>query len=194
MDKIKGKQLKESFTLIEMIVSIAVFSILAVSAGGTFISMSESWNRQKNKVYLIQGVRWAMDSISREVRESAESGLGRLKVSGGGDRLKFGKDRDGDGDFDNSDRPFIYYWIGNGGVWGDSDKLYRGEGNNRPQANANRQEAVNFLVDPNPSGNYIFDLSSGVLTIELTVRPDPDNPPDGGNQDYTLRSKMRPRN
>lgn len=183
---------KKNFTLIEVMIAVAVFAIIMTTAGGFFLTVHRSWQRQRSVLDLVQNTRWAMELFSNEVRAStvtATPGLYRVNIQAGGTRIKFGLDTDGDGSGDTQ----VFYWQGNGASFGDTDKIYRGIGNNINAANSNRQEVANFIVT-NPSGNDIFSESGGLITVELTVRPDPSTVAGSANQDFTVVSRVRVRN
>lgn len=181
------------FTLLEVLVAIAVFSLIVTAAAGTFAAIQAAWRKQRNIMDLAQNARWAMEFMANEIRLSSASaapGWAQVQIQAGGRRIQFGRDADGDGDVDGSDiqvqfeRPAGANTIlrrrqrtGGGGPWGAW------------------QELANYIVFPNPSGNFIFiNAGSGLYTIELTVRPRPTAAVGRENRDYTLRTQARVRN
>ncbi|MDO8575324.1 MAG: prepilin-type N-terminal cleavage/methylation domain-containing protein [bacterium] len=61
-----GKE--NGFSLVEMIVSLAVFAIAAVVAGGAFISVLGSNKKAQSAKNAINNMNYALESMSREIR------------------------------------------------------------------------------------------------------------------------------
>ncbi len=184
---------RRGFTLLEVLVAIAVFGLIAAGTAGAFASMQQAWRKQRNTMDLAQNSRWAMEFTVNELRHAtaaAAPAWARAQIQAGGRRIQFGRDADGDNDVDGSDiqiqieRPAGPNTIfrrrqrtGGAGAWGAW------------------QELANFIVFPNPSGNNIFiDSGGGLYTIELTVRPQPAQAAGRENRNYTLRTRVRVRN
>jgi prepilin-type N-terminal cleavage/methylation domain-containing protein len=164
---------KKGFTLVEVMVAVTVFSLVVVAAGGSFFSVRQSWQRQRDTIDLIQNARWAMELMSNEIRQARAT---TVSVGLGGNRLRFRIDPDADGnppfrqiEYRRQGTVLYRRWGQIPGVW----QPYR--------------ELANLIIN-NPSGNQIFnwDAITQVLTIELTV--------ERNNRRYTLRTQVRPRN
>lgn len=176
-----GTKRNKAFTLVEMLVALAVFCLVIAGAGGAFTSILKTWTRQKNSFSLIENTRWAMEFMTNELRHADQS---HLSVEADGARLRFRMDPE---DANNSNIIQVEYnvsgsvlqrrwrWVSGGGGWG----AY--------------QELANLVVD-NPSGNDLFSRAGGLVTIELTVRPLPAEPEGNANKNYTVRTKVRVRN
>ncbi len=174
---------KKGFTLLEVLVAVTVFGLVAAAAGGTFASMQQAWRKQRNSIALMQNSRWAMEFITNELRQG-----GTVTISGGGQRLRFRP-------YPGPPTSFVWFWRGNGGGLGTATIIYRGTGPSIAAANFNRRELANFIVFPNPSGNNIFtDAGGGLYSIELTLRPQPTQPVGRENRNYVLSTQARPRN
>lgn len=174
---------KKGFSLLEVLVAVTVFGLVAAAAGGTFAPMQQAWRKQRNSISLVQNGRWAMEFITNELRQG-----GAVTISGGGQRLQFRP-------YPGPPAAFVWCWRGNGGGLGAATIIYRGTGANIAAANGNRQELANFIVFPNPSGNDIFtDAGGGLYALELTVRPNPAQPLGRENRNYVLITQARPRN
>lgn len=171
----------KAFSLLEIMVAIAIFTLVIVGAGGTFLPIQQAWQRQRQTIDLIQNVRWAMEFMVNEIR----GGGNFTVVSGDSVQLELPP-----GGAPNR----VWYWRGDDGTYGSRNTLFRGTGAGLGNANNNRQELANLIVD-NPSGNNIFiDAGGNLYTIELTVRPKPTEPESSGNRSYTSRTQARPRN
>ncbi|OGX26658.1 MAG: hypothetical protein A3J51_00445 [Omnitrophica WOR_2 bacterium RIFCSPHIGHO2_02_FULL_45_21] len=163
---------RNGFTLIEVMVAITVFSLVIIAAGSVFISISQSWQRQRSAIELLQNIRWTMELMTNEIRQG-----GNFTVVSG-DRVQFEFSPGGP-------TRRVWYWRGDGGTYGQTQIIYRGAGAGLGAANGNRQELANFIVD-NSSGNPIFALAGGRVTIELTASKE--------SKSYSLRTQVRPRN
>lgn len=186
---------KPGFSLIEVLLGITVFSLVVIAAGGSFISVQDSWKKQRAAIERIQNVRWALEFMAGEISQGGNAddrGLGIVP-----ELLRFEIDTDGD----NSSDARVWYWRGNtqgANDFGRPDTLYRGVDASllaglRPSliaANANRQELANFIVDnPNetPRNPYpIFEINGGLIRIWVTSQTE--------GRSYTLRTQVRPRN
>jgi len=157
-------------------VALAVFSLVILSASSTFTTIFNSWQRQRDYLDLIKDASWALQFITNEVHLARRTGLRRLRVYSGGRRISFWIDSDGNGSSDTR----VWYWkTASGSV------LYRGEGFSFFIARISPDEIVTNLTN-NPSGNPIFSLSSGVLSIELTLAK--------GTKSFTAYSRAKVRN
>ncbi len=199
----KTKRLRTGFTLLEILLAVTIFSLVAAGIGGVFISVRKSWLIQKGTVDVVQNGRWAMEFMCNEIRQA-----GSINTNPGGlpqgqvIRLR---------PYPGPPNDFVWYWRGDsasdGTPNGYSSYLYRGVGNNISQAYAVRYQLANIVV-PNPDlvnnttgfaspdgiADPIFIESAGLLTIELTLRPRPTQAAGSGNMNYTISSGVRPRN
>jgi len=65
----KGK----AFTLIEILVSLAVFGLVMAASGGALCKIYNDWCRQRNDMLYIENARWALEFMSRELRRTKNS-------------------------------------------------------------------------------------------------------------------------
>jgi len=169
---------QNAFTLIEIIVSITVLTIIVTGAGAMLSSIQRSWQMQRDAMDIMRDGRWALEMICNEVKYSTISGIpGWARVNINSGRLNFGIDSDGDYVADTQ----VWFWQGDGGIRGDIDKIYRGEGN-WASANGSRQELAGYVA-ANPSGNALFTLTGSIVTIEITTQ--------SNDRQLTLRSQVR---
>lgn len=201
---------KSGFTLLEVMVAIAVFALVVASTGGVFVSVQRSWRKQRAALNLIQNSRWAMEFMSNQVRHTTVTGSpgwARAQITGGGDRLSIGLDTNADETADTR----VWFWRGNtvsdATGLGDRTYIYRGVGANIGAAYGTRQQLANFIVDnqdlvDNTTGlppadglvDPVFILNNGLITIELTLRPNPTVAVGTENRNYALITQTRPRN
>ncbi|MCX5708736.1 MAG: type II secretion system protein [Candidatus Omnitrophica bacterium] len=190
---------KNGFTLIEIIVSLAVFAVVMAVMGSEFFNISKDWQRQRDYNLVLDNARWAMEFMSNEIRKGHADN--NVTIVGEGtlsdhELLTFSVDPT-----KGPKNKKIYYWRGKSG-YGEPYILYRGEvkwNKNLGDAVNVRQELSRFVVD----GTDIFNVSAGcaaspttncTVEVNLTVRPKPDQPVFPGNQNYTFRTLVRPRN
>lgn len=184
------------FTLFEVLVVLGIFSLVIIGASRAFVSVQGAWIRQRNTFDLIGNSRLALDRITSQLRYAPLFNLRRNNR-----QLYFGMDTDGDNDYDTN----VWYWRGDvpgGGITSPAFQtrryyLYRGTG--RPNWNNVRdgQEVSHFVAytDEGGSSYDIFrDEGSGLLTITLVLRPNPQNQDASGNRSFTIQTKVRARN
>lgn len=194
---------RKGFTLLEILVAVTIFSLVAAGVGGVFISVRKAWLSQKGTVDVVQNSRWAMEFMCNEIRQA-----GSINTNPGGlpqgqvIRLR---------PHPGPPTDFVWYWRGDSVSEttpnGYSSCLYRGVGNNINQAYAVRYQLANIIVPnpdlvnnitgfPSPDGiaDPIFIENAGLVTIELTLRPRPTQAVGSGNMNYTISSGVRPRN
>jgi prepilin-type N-terminal cleavage/methylation domain-containing protein len=195
---------RHGFTLIEIMVSLAVFGIVMATMGSAFYKTFKDWQRQRDYGSVLENARWAMEFMSNEIRMGRnnttsnnsfnDSGEGLLND---GELLNFRVDPNATG----NPTMRIYYFRGHSSFGGDPYVLYRSlvtSGQDLTTADdvTVRKELCRFVVN----GTEIFNVSSGCTTgncsvaINLTVRPKPDQPEGPGNRNYSYRTLVRPRN
>lgn len=181
---------RKGFTLLEVLVAIAVFALIITAAAGTFASMQTAWRKQRNTIDLVQNARWALEFMTNEIRGA---GVTTININGPGTQLTFQIDPNADGN--PPFRTIRYRRIGN--------TLRRRQLS--PPVTPEQELLANFIVVdainnltglPPPDGiaDQIFNNAAGLLTLRLTVRPRPGMPVGPGNRDYTLRTRVRVRN
>jgi len=192
------------FSLIEIMLSVIILGIVFSVAAGSFYKAVKDWQRQRNSLRCLENARWAMEYLSNEIRQGNGASTGVTNAGGVKAKCRTQIYSVIDPGAQNGR---IWYWRGEqqgGNNYGDPSIIYRGMDINpvlasQPQsfqeANGNRKELCNYVVD-NPNGDEIFtDMGGGVYRIEISVRPDPARPNTiEGNKDFTLRTYVHPRN
>lgn len=172
MKKFKG------FTLVEILVSLAVFGLVMAAAGGVLFGIYRNWDSQRQYMKCIDSGRWAMEFISRYIRHGGDA-----STVGGGQDEKMRIDTP-IGDIvlranhkPSSDRT-LRFGIGTSGVgWGVAPDEILGEAN----------------IIPNASGNEFFDVSGKLVTLEFSMGEILAKPPFEKVYFY-CRTKVRMRN
>lgn len=96
------------FTLVEMMVAIAVFSVVMVTAMSALLNVIDANNKAKSIKTAVNNIHFALDSISREMRVGTEYSCSTDggnsffgDCSTGGTAIRFKSKKDG--------QPYIYY-------------------------------------------------------------------------------------
>ncbi len=186
---------RAGFSLLETAIATAVLTLVMVALAQMFLSINLSRQKQGRALDVLRNAKLAMEYMVNEIR-TARFSLGMDTTRGGiTDSLYF--------QITNLER--IWYWRGNGGLYGSADVIYRGVDSLPINANlvlslreanlsATKSELANLAVTPNPSANNIFADNGNLINIELTFRPLPASPASGANRNYTLRTQVRTRN
>lgn len=120
--------LPSGFTLIEMLVSLSLFTIVATIATGTLLSLIGSNSRIVDEQVVISGLSFALDSMTREIRTGSEYYCNRADIidgvnydendvrnCGAGETgLSFREG--GESISDGSDNKRIAYYLANGAI------------------------------------------------------------------------------
>lgn len=94
---------KKSFTLVEIVVVIAIFGAMFAAGGMSMTTLMRSWKKQKDAVAVVRDIRWAIDTIAEDVRE------GENLTTDGSSWICFDKDVNSDGFGDS-----VIYFFPNG--------------------------------------------------------------------------------
>ena len=77
---------KRGFTLVEMVVSLGIFSLVMVVAMGAFLKITDVNKRAQNVKNAVNNVNFTLEAMSRELRTGSEytlSGTGQVTFIGG---------------------------------------------------------------------------------------------------------------
>ncbi|MCX7927073.1 MAG: prepilin-type N-terminal cleavage/methylation domain-containing protein [Candidatus Omnitrophica bacterium] len=183
---------KKGFTLIEITISLTVFTIIALAISVAFYKAYSDWRRQRNISRCLQDAQWAMTLMSNEIRASNASLMNDSNFTN--PPALYLRLPSGGGNANNR----VWYWRGNNSdAFGQATMLYRAERNNdqfaQAASSANRQELASCVVD----FNYTVrdrGLSNSSVALNLTIRPKPLEPERPGNSNITLHTVVRPKN
>jgi len=183
---------KNFFSVLEITVVVALFTVIIISAIGIFTVTHNSWRIQKAEFELIQNARWALHFMVQELRQSHISSL--QKVEAGSFSMCDGAIASAcNGLFAYSpDSSRRLFYVREGTV------LYRGEGDTWTEAIQNRQKVSGYLYydsqhldDPE---NGVFAKSpDNLYTIFIRLR-DVSTVKNGKPVEYLLQEQFSPRN
>ncbi|MBU2044394.1 MAG: hypothetical protein KJ977_05295 [Candidatus Omnitrophica bacterium] len=197
----KFKKYKLSVTLVEAVVVVAIFAVIAAATGSILFTASRSGSRLADKAKVFQDATWAMDYMVNEARWGADFYLAPVPFENY-DLITFQSDTNHNRTDPND--PCVWYWRGFTTTaipavnYGNSSILYRGldaacntdNTTSLQAANASRQELVGFIVDNpvNATGNPVRVFGWNNTTSEFSVVLTTQNPSIHDNQ--TLKAKV----
>ncbi len=193
---------KKGVTLIEILSSLAIFSVIVVSAGIVLYNVYRDWHKQRMYAGCISGAYWAAERMATELRQ-AQAALVFQTTSPSVWRVRFRTPAS-----ESTSRERIWYWRGDNASVDDEDDTFGYEGafyraqtdddsfdaSGSSKAHYQRQTLAGQIV-ANPSGNNIVtESASPLVVIELTLRPYPDKAEGPNNRNYTVKTTVRRRN
>lgn len=66
--RVSSLRSKNGFTLIEIMVSVAIFTIIITSGIGALVTMTQTYSKAQKNKQVHQGLNYALETITREVR------------------------------------------------------------------------------------------------------------------------------
>ena len=193
---------ENGFTLIEMIISMAIGMIIIIALSSTFLLQRDAYDDQEQIAEMVQTARAAMDMMTREIRMAGYDPAGTMQRSDptgakfvgipyDANKLQIYADLNGDEDTDDS-HEYIKYTM-------DSDypfEIRRDTGGGRQEFALNIQTFTFSYLDS--SGNATT-TTSDIRQIEITItartaEPDGNYTLNSGYRTYTLTSYITPRN
>ncbi|MBU3981377.1 MAG: prepilin-type N-terminal cleavage/methylation domain-containing protein [Proteobacteria bacterium] len=193
---------ENGFTLIEMLISMAIGMIIIIALSSTFLLQRDAYDDQEQIAEMVQTARAAMDMMTREIRMAGYDPAGTMQRSDptgakfvgipyDANKLQIYADLNGDEDTDDS-HEYIKYTM-------DSDypfEIRRDTGGGRQEFALNIQTFTFSYLDS--SGNATT-TTSDIRQIEITItartaEPDGNYTLNSGYRTYTLTSYITPRN
>ena len=196
--EIKRKK-SAGFTLVELLVSLAVSLLVLTSVSSAFISQRKTYDAQEQMTELIQGTRAVMEIITREVKLAGFNPTRSTTLVGipySTTQLEIRADLNGDGETDGSFSPDDT----------NEEIIYTHDGTNL-EIDRDTGSGVQTLAENITA--FTFDYLDGdgnatttagdvrMIAIAITARtakPDPDYGQNSGYRTYTLASSVSPPN
>ena len=195
---------ERGFTLVELLIGMAVGLIVLGAIASTFIIQSRSLDVQEQVAEMVQTARAAMDMMSREIRMAGYNPTGATfdGITYHATQLQILADFRGNNDGDppdglpNDPNEDITYTYDN-----PNDRIDRKTGAGQPQPFAENIQAFNFVY---LKADGVTEVSSSadndeIRQIRLTItartgKPDPNYGVNWGYRTYTLTSVITPPN
>lgn len=152
------------FTLVELLVVVAISGVVGAAIIGFFIAQQRSHTAQEQVTFMQQNIRAGLGIMTKELRMAAydPARAGGFDFSALGlNQLTFQMDLNGDGDAADSGEQIKYYLGGSNG-----DTLLRlSQGNPVPQplADAIAAIAFAFAYDSDDDGDLEIDAGSNII-------------------------------
>ncbi len=176
----KARMNEKGFTLIEMLVAIAISGIVMAGIYSAYYSQQKSSVKQQQLVQMQQSIRAGMWFMEKEIRKAGYDPLhsaGAAITTAEPDQLKFtflavedGEDNDGDGETDESkELKKITFSLYDSGSDGDDDLGIKvGSGSNRPLAL--NIDALDFVYLDEDGTRLDDDGAGGVVASIPDIR------------------------
>jgi type IV pilus assembly protein PilW len=188
---------KPGFTLIELIIAMAVGLIVLGAVYGVFTIQNKSFKTQEQIVEMQQNTRVAMDMMTREIRMAGydpthnprQAGI----VSATANSINFTADLDENGVTTDANENITYALYTSDGI----QKLGRTTGSGSAQPVADYIQSLNFTYYDSSGAvtTTIADIRKVQISITaITSKPDPDYAANGGYRTYTLTTQVILRN
>ncbi len=183
------------FSLVELLIAIAISGIILAAVSSVFIMQNKSYSVQEQVAEMQQNARAAMDIMTREIRMAgcdpkgtANAGL----VTATSSSINFTQDLNGDGDTADANENITCSLYTVDGI----QKLGRNTGGS-PQPVAENIQALTFAYfdGSGTSTATLADIRQVQLTITArTAKPDPEYTANSGYRTRTLTTLITPRN
>ena len=201
----KGTKNSAGFTLVELLIALALGLVVLTSVSNAFISQRKTYDAQEQMTEMIQGTRAVMEIITREVKLAGfdpQKGIsGHTNVAGipySATQLELRADLDGDGTASASDSNELIIYTHDG----TNLELDRNAGQAWSGARllAENIQAFTFTYWKSDGTEVLAtadeaDIRQIKITITArTAKPDPGYGLNSGYRTYTLTSTLTPPN
>ena len=201
----KGTKNSAGFTLVELLIALALGLVVLTSVSNAFISQRKTYDAQEQMTEMIQGTRAVMEIITREVKLAGfdpQKGIsGHTNVAGipySATQLELRADLDGDGAASASDSNELIIYTHDG----TNLELDRNAGQAWSGARllAENIQAFTFTYWKSDGTEVLAtadeaDIRQIKITITArTAKPDPGYGLNSGYRTYTLTSTLTPPN
>ena len=183
---------ESGFTLVELLIAMAISGIVLGAAVNTFIAQRWSYALQEQVTEMTQGTRAAMELVTREVRMA---GYNPARTSFDGitydpTHVHIRADLNGDGDTADANETIVYAYH-----TATQQMLRDGDGSSQPIADHIQAFTFDYVDGAGTSTTTTANIRQIRLTITArTAKPDPRYAANGGYRTYRLTSLVTPKN
>lgn len=191
------------FTLVELLISLALSLIVLTSVSNAFISQRKTYDAQEQMTELIQGTRGVMEIITREIKlagfdptgNAFDDSAGPYAIPYSTTQLEVRADLDGDGTASSSDTNELIIYTHDGS----NMELERNAGQAFSYARLLAENIQTFTFDYLDKDGNATTTAADIRMIEITItgrtaKPDSNYGQNSGYRTYTLTSKVSPPN
>ena len=167
---------KKGLTLVELLMVVALMSVLVVVTSFVFVAVFKSWGFEVTKAQVKQEAGWGIEKMDRELKELL------LISSAEQNSIVFWPDVNENG-IQDGDESITYSWSGTPG-----DNLIRSDGTITSVLSNDVQSFQLNYYDGN-GNSLVFPVTPvnvRLITINLTTKKE--------DETITIRSNVRPRN
>jgi type IV pilus assembly protein PilW len=184
---------KESgFTLVELLIAMAITGIVLGAAINTFIAQRRSYTLQEQVTAMTQGTRAAMEMVTREVRMAGYNPAGTNfdGITYDPTHVHIRADLNGDGETADTDETIIYAYN-----TATQQLMRETNGSNQPIADHIQAFTFDYVDGAGTSTTITANIRQIRITITArTATPDPRYSANGGYRTYRLSSLVTPKN
>jgi type IV pilus assembly protein PilW len=197
----KGRWSQTGFTLVELLIALAIGSVLLASMVGFYLSQKRAYDLREQVAEMQQNVRSGLALLTREIRMAGYNPTGAAGVgiaAAGPQAVRLTMDLNSDGDTEDANED-VTYSLYDSGSDGDLDLGRKsGGGQNVPVAeNIERLQFVYTLTDGSATTTpaNLSQIRRVHITLTAhTARPDPAYAANHGYRLSMLTSHITPRN
>ena len=183
---------ESGFTLVELLIAMAISGIVLGAAVNTFIAQRWSYALQEQVTEMTQGTRAAMELVTREVRMA---GYNPARTSFDGitydpTHVHIRADLNGDGDTADADETIVYAYN-----TATQQIMREVDGSSQPMVDHIQAFTFDYVDGAGTSTTTTANIRQIRLTITArTAKPDPRYAANGGYRTYRLTSLVTPKN
>ncbi len=178
-----------TFTLIEVTVVLAVFSLVIIAASRSFMSVQDAWRKQQHTASLLDNGRWFLARLGSDICHSRKSTV----TVDNNRRIGLHIDIGGTYSYEPGDDT-IWYWRGDE-TPGEDHVVYCDLRENAADRVASHEAARQVAYTDEEDNAYeMFSQNSGLVKVRVVLRQFPDQSDDARNRGYELVTKFRARN
>ena len=184
------KKKEQGFTLVELLISMAMGLIITTALSSTFLLQNDAYEAQNQIIDVVQTTRTALDMMSREIRMAGYNPQGAAFVFDGitynSDELRIKADLDGNGALSgNEDITYLHD--------AETNQIQRKTGSDEFQPFAENIQAFNFeYLDRSGNATTVTE-DIRQMRLSITVKSE-DITRTYGYQTFTITNRVRPRN
>ena len=167
---------KKGLTLVELLMVVALISVLVAAISLVFVAVFKSWGFEITKAYVKQEAGWGIEKMDRELKELL------LISAAQQNSIVFWSDVNENG-VQDGDESITYSWSGTLG-----DSLIRSDGTITSVLSNDVQsfQLSYYDVNGNPLAFPVTPANVRLITINLATKKE--------DETITVRSNVRPRN